>query len=55
MIEQLIPLILFGVIFAIAAWGAFLILGKSKAPLPAYWVVGAILLIVLLYFLARFV
>jgi len=51
MAEQLIGLLIAVLIFAVIAYGCWWVLTYFKAPLPAFWIVGVILLIFLLYFL----
>lgn len=50
--EQLIQLLVLVVIFGVVVWGAFCICDRSAASQPVRWIVGAILLIALLYFMA---
>jgi uncharacterized membrane protein len=47
--DQIIQLLIQGVIFAAFAGGAWWLLTKYKAPIPVFWIVGLIFLIILLY------
>ncbi len=50
---QLISLLIYIVIFAIVAYGLYWVCVNFKLPDPVMWVCGALLLIVLLLFLAN--
>jgi hypothetical protein len=50
--DQLIGFLIFAVIFAAIAYGAWWLCVKFQAPRPVFWIVGVILLICLLYFLS---
>lgn len=50
---QLIQLLVFLVIFAIVGYGLWWICQKFAMPQPVIWIVGAILLIIVLLFLAN--
>lgn len=50
---DLIALIIWIVIFAIAAYGLYWVCQKFAMPQPVLWLCGALLLIVILLFLAR--
>lgn len=50
--QQLIQLIIYIVVFAIAAYGLYWICVKFSLPQPVLWICGAILLIIILLFLA---
>jgi hypothetical protein len=50
--EQLISLLITVIIFAVIAYGAWWVCSKFGAPQPVFWIVGLILLIFILYFLA---
>lgn len=50
--DQLIQLLIAVVIFAIVAYGLWWVCTKFGMPQPVLWIVGAILLIFLLYFVA---
>lgn len=50
--DQLISLIVVVVIFAVVAWGAWRLCVMFAMPQPVLWIVGAILLIFLLYFIS---
>jgi phosphate starvation-inducible membrane PsiE len=49
----LISLLIYIVIFAIVAYGLYWICVKFQLPQPVMWICGALLLIVLLLFLAN--
>ena len=51
--DALIMLIIWIVIFAIVAYGLYWVCTKFGLPQPVLWLCGAILLIVLLLFIAR--
>jgi phosphate starvation-inducible membrane PsiE len=51
--QQLIQLIIYVVIFAIVAYGLFWICQKFQLPQPVMWICGAILLIIVLIFVAN--
>ena len=51
--DQLIQLIVYVVIFAIVAWGLYMICVKFALPQPVMWICGALLLIVILMFVSR--
>ena len=51
--NQLISLIIYIVIFAVVGYGLWWICQKFALPQPIQWIVGAILLIVLLLFVAQ--
>ena len=51
--NQLISLIIYVVIFAIIAYGLWWVCVKFGMPQPVLWIVGAILLIFLLIFIAN--
>ena len=50
---QLIQLLIYVVIFAMVAYGLYWICVKFALPQPVMWICGAILLIVVLLFLAN--
>lgn len=52
--DQLISLLIYVVIFAIAACGLYYACKKFELPQPALWICGAILVIIILIFLGRF-
>jgi len=49
LINFLLELLVIALVFGCIAWFGFWILDRSKAPQPAYWVVGLILIIALVY------
>ena len=49
--EQLISLLIIVLIFSVCAYGLWWVLTKYQAPQPAFWIVGVILIIFILYFL----
>lgn len=51
--ETLIVMIIYIVLFAIVAYGLFWVCQKFGMPQPVLWLVGALLLIVILLFLAK--
>lgn len=51
--DPLISLIILVVIFAIVAFGCWWLCVKFTMPQPVYWIVGAVLLIILLMFISR--
>jgi hypothetical protein len=51
--QPLIYLIVYVVLFCVAVYGAKLLLSAFKMPDPAYWITGAIFLIILLLFVAN--
>lgn len=51
--DQLITLLIYIVIFAIFAYGLYWVCVKFSLPQPVMWICGALLLIIILYFLAR--
>jgi len=51
--ESLIQLIIYIVIFAVVGYGLWWVCMKFGMPQPVFWIVGAILLIVLLLFIVR--
>jgi H+/Cl- antiporter ClcA len=53
MVEQLIWLIFYAIIFGAIGYGAWWLCVKFSMPQPILWIVGGILLIILLLFLAR--
>lgn len=53
--EALIQLIIYIVIFAIVAYGLHWVCVTYALPQPVLWICGAVLLIILLMFLARMV
>lgn len=50
--EQLISLLIMIVIFAVVAYGLWWVCTKFGLPQPVLWIVGVILIIFLLYFVA---
>jgi hypothetical protein len=50
--EQLISLLVMVLIFALVAYGLWWVCVKFGLPQPVLWIVGVILLIFLLYFIA---
>jgi hypothetical protein len=52
-VGQLIQLLIYIVVFAIVAYGLYWICVKFSLPQPVMWICGAILLIVVLVFLAN--
>lgn len=50
--DQLIQLLIYVVIFAIVGYGLYWICVKFALPQPVMWICGAILLIIVLLFLA---
>ena len=50
--QQLINLLIYLVIFAIVAYGLYWVCVKFSLPQPVMWIVGAILLIIILIFVA---
>ncbi len=50
--DQLIQLIIYVVIFAIVAYGLYMVCVKFALPQPVLWICGAILLIIILVFLS---
>lgn len=53
MIQQLIQLLIWIVVFAIVAYGLYWICTKFNLPQPVLWICGAILLIIILIFVAE--
>ena len=51
--ELLISLLIYLIVFAIVAYGLWWVCTKFGMPAPVFWIVGGLLLIVLLLFLAR--
>jgi hypothetical protein len=51
--DQLITLLIYIVIFAIFAYGLYWVCVNFSLPQPVMWICGALLLIIILYFLAR--
>lgn len=51
--DTLISLIIWIVIFAIAAYGLYWVCTKFGLPAPVLWLCGALLLIIILVFLAK--
>jgi uncharacterized membrane protein len=51
--DQLISLLIALIIFAIVAYGLYWVCVKFQLPQPVMWICGAILLIVILLFVAR--
>jgi hypothetical protein len=49
--EQLIQLLIVVLIFSVAAYGLWWVLTHFGAPQPAFWIVGVILIIFILYFM----
>jgi hypothetical protein len=49
----LISLVIYIVIFAIVAYGLYWVCTKFQLPQPVMWICGALLIIVLLLFLAQ--
>ncbi len=52
MIQQLIQLLIYVIVFAIAAYGLYWCCVKFKMPDPAFWICGALLIIVILLFIS---
>jgi hypothetical protein len=50
---QLVQFLIYIVIFAIVAYGLYWVCTKFGLPQPVLWLVGAILLIIILIFLAN--
>jgi hypothetical protein len=50
--EPLISILIAVLIFAVIAYGAFYICDRAGFPLPVRWIIGVILLLVLLYYVA---
>jgi hypothetical protein len=50
--DQLLGLLVMVVIFAVVAYGLWWVCNKFGMPQPVMWIVGAVLLIFLLYFIA---
>jgi phosphate starvation-inducible membrane PsiE len=53
LIEGFITLIIWIIVFAIAAYGMYWICVKFQFPRPVFWLCGALLLLVILLFLVR--
>ena len=53
MIEQVILLIVYVLLFALVVWGLNYIIVTYALPTPVKWICGGLLLIVLLLFLAN--
>lgn len=53
LIQQLIPLIIYVMIFAIVGYGLWWVCTKFGLPQPVLWICGAILLIIILLFVSR--
>ena len=51
--SQLIQLLVYLVVFAIVAYGLWWVCVKFSLPPPVMWICGAVLLIVILLFLAN--
>lgn len=51
--DQLIQILIYVVLFAIAAYGLWWVCEKFTLPQPILWICGAILVIVILFFVAR--
>ena len=51
--QLLINLLIYIVIFAIVAYGLYWVCTKFGLPQPVLWIVGAILLIIILIFVAN--
>ena len=51
--DQLIQLLVYIVIFAVVGYGLWWVCQKFALPQPVQWIVGAILLIIILLFIAR--
>ncbi len=52
MVDQVIQLLIYVLMFAIAAYGLYWVCVKSKLPDPAFWICGVVLLIVILLFVS---
>ena len=50
---DLIALLVWVIIFAVVGYGAWWICTHYQMPPPVFWIVGAILLIILLLFIGR--
>ena len=50
--EQLIQFLIYLVIFCVVAYGLYWVCVKFQLPQPVMWICGAILLIILLLFVA---
>jgi hypothetical protein len=53
MIDQIIVLIVYIILFAIVAWGLNWVVVSYNLPQPIRWLVGGLLLVILLLFLAH--
>ena len=51
--DQLIQLLIYIVIFAVVGYGLWWVCTKFSLPQPVLWICGAILLIIILLFIAR--
>ena len=51
--DQLIQLLIYIVIFAVVGYGLWWVCTKFGLPQPVLWICGAILLIIILLFIAR--
>jgi hypothetical protein len=49
--DGLIQLLIIVLIFSVSAYGLWWVLTKFQAPTPAFWIVGVILILFILYFL----
>ena len=52
---NLISLLIYIIIFCVVAYGLWWVCGKFGMPAPVLWICGAILLIILLIFVANMV
>ncbi len=53
MVGQLISLLIYVIVFAIIGYGLWWVCTKFGMPQPVLWIVGGILLIILLLFVAN--
>lgn len=53
MIDQVVMLIIYALLFAIVVWGLNWIIVTYALPTPVKWIVGGLLLVILLLFLAH--
>jgi len=52
-IDQVVMLIIYALLFAIVVWGLNWIIVTYALPTPVKWIVGGLLLVILLLFLAH--
>ena len=55
MVDQIIALVIYVIVFSLVAYGLLWVCNNFGLPAPVKWICGALLLIILLLFISRYV